>query len=115
MSLSMRAKVTNVRLTALSISSTHMNITSTLRRMRRPTAPMVNRAAARVRYHARERSRASVSCRARLDRSLGPRTAGQHDGADHGDHEQDRRDLEREQVAGEDRPGQLLDVLAGPA
>ena len=35
-----RANVTNVRLTALSMSSTHMNITSGLRRTSRPTAPM---------------------------------------------------------------------------
>ena len=42
MSSSARANVTNVRLAALSISSTHMNITSTLRRSSSPTAPMVN-------------------------------------------------------------------------
>ena len=37
-----RAKVTNARLTALSISSTHMNITMALRRISTPAAPMVN-------------------------------------------------------------------------
>ena len=46
MSLSIRAKVTNVRLTALSMSSTHMNITSGLRRTSRPTAPDVKRSGA---------------------------------------------------------------------
>ena len=38
----MRAKVTNARLAALSISSTHMNITIALRRTSTPAAPMVN-------------------------------------------------------------------------
>ncbi|CKP07674.1 Uncharacterised protein [Mycobacterium tuberculosis] len=38
----MRAKVTNARLTALSMSSTHMNITIALRRSSTPEAPMVN-------------------------------------------------------------------------
>src|SRR5262249_12460245 len=42
MSFSWLANDTNVRFTALSMSSTHMNITSTLRRVSRPTAPMVN-------------------------------------------------------------------------
>ena len=40
MSSSMREKVTKVRVTALSISSTHMNITSGLRRTSSPTAPI---------------------------------------------------------------------------
>ena len=48
-SSSVLANVTNVRLTALSMSSTHMNITSTLRRMSRPTAPIVKSSAANVR------------------------------------------------------------------
>ena len=48
MSLSSLANDTNVRFTALSISSTHMNITSTLRRVSRPTAPMVKSSAASV-------------------------------------------------------------------
>ena len=39
----------SVRLTALSISSMHMNITSGLRRTSTPTAPMPNRTAARIR------------------------------------------------------------------
>ena len=40
-----REKVTSARLTALSISSTHMNSTIALRRTSTPTAPMVNSAA----------------------------------------------------------------------
>ncbi len=45
----MRAKVTNAKLTALSISSTHMNITIALRRNSTPAAPMVNSSAERYR------------------------------------------------------------------
>ena len=41
----MREKVTSVRLTALSISSTDMNMTIALRRTSTPTAPIVNRMA----------------------------------------------------------------------
>ena len=48
-SLSWRAKATNVRFTALSISSMHMNITRTLRRTSTPTAPMVKIIAASTR------------------------------------------------------------------
>jgi hypothetical protein len=43
------ANDTNVRFAALSINSMHMNITSVLRRTRRPTAPIVNSAADNVR------------------------------------------------------------------
>ena len=51
MSPNFTAKATNDRLTALSISSTHMNSTSGLRRTITPSAPMPNSAAARTRYH----------------------------------------------------------------
>src|SRR5690606_285040 len=47
---SARPAETRVRLTALSISSTHMNITRALRRTRMPIAPMVNNAAASSMY-----------------------------------------------------------------
>src|SRR5690606_39342685 len=50
MSLSARPAATRVRFTALSISSMHMNMTSALRRMRRPSAPTRNRAAASAIY-----------------------------------------------------------------
>ena len=49
MSSSAWANATNVRLAALSISSMHMNITSVLRRTRKPTPPIVKSAAASVR------------------------------------------------------------------
>ena len=145
------AKVTKVRLTALSISSTHMNMISTLRRISSPTAPMLNSAAASARYHVRSRStaherdlrvglvgllvfglflgrarRGSASWPSprlgRLGRfdlgdvvgvDVGPfGPTGQRDGGDDGDHEQHRGGLEGEQVAGEDRLGELLDVAA---
>ena len=43
------ANATNVRFTELSISSTHMNITMTLRRTSRPTAPIVKMTEANTR------------------------------------------------------------------
>ena len=43
----MRAKVTNARLVALSISSTHMNTTMALRRSSTPAAPIENSSAER--------------------------------------------------------------------
>jgi len=45
----MRAKVTKARLPALSINSTHMNMTMALRRSSTPAAPMVNSSADRYR------------------------------------------------------------------
>src|SRR5205085_12398686 len=42
---------TNVRLTALSINSMHMNIEITLRLISTPTAPIVNSTAESARYH----------------------------------------------------------------
>src|ERR1044072_9678203 len=47
------AKATNVRLTALSMSSTHMNTMIALRRIRTPNTPIVNSTA--------EKNRASAS------------------------------------------------------
>ena len=69
----LRAKVTNVRLTALSISSTHMNITSGLRRTSSPTAPIVNSSAAErrgTRYVASTSSR-TVDAPSRVGRRDG--------------------------------------------
>src|SRR5205807_3442446 len=44
-------KATNVRFTAFSINSMHMNIEMTLRLIITPTTPMVNSTAERARYH----------------------------------------------------------------
>src|SRR3712207_8753613 len=61
-----RAKVTSVRFTELSISSTHMNTTMALRRTRTPTAPMVNR---RSEEHTSElQSRQYLVCRLLLEK-----------------------------------------------
>src|SRR3954452_19904363 len=92
-SFSALENATKVRLTALSMSSTHMNITRTLRRTSRPTAPITNRNAASVRYHAPGTltvlpSRLFPRGLAQALGREGP--AGQNDGADHGDHEQHR-------------------------
>ena len=92
-----RANATNVRLTALSISSTHMNITSGLRRTSRPTAPMREQHGARGRGTSvvvgrRRASRVIVGSSSRLVVVGRGRSApGEHDGADDGDHEQHRR------------------------
>src|SRR5581483_6231319 len=114
-SSSMRANVMNVRLTALSMSSTHMNMISTLRRTSSPTAPMVNSTAATDRYHA---PGTLISPRplelgvgfARLVVGGRVRPAHEHDGRHDGDHQQRRGDLEGQQVGAEQRPAELLHV-----
>src|SRR5579862_3513641 len=119
MSSSMRANVTKVRLTALSISSTHMNMTSTLRRMSRPTAPMVNSTAATVRYQApgtlispRPLELGVGAPGLVVGGGVGP--AHEHDGRHDGDDQQRRRHLEGHQVGGEHGPAELLDVGPRP-
>ena len=108
------ARATNVRLTALSISSTHMNITSGLRRTISPTAPIAEQHRRRARgsrwWWARRRrapARSSTSSRSACFWDL----AGQQHGADDRDDQQHRRELEREHVVGEQVAGQRLDVL----
>src|SRR4051794_24784748 len=113
MSFSMRAKVTKVKLTALSISSTHMNMTSTLRRISNPTAPMVKSMAARPRYQA-PGTLTGASLLFRPVHAAARRVAGEHDRPDHGDDQQDRGHLEGQQVAGEQGARQLLDVAPRP-
>ena len=139
MSSSVLAKATKVRLTALSISSMHMNITSGLRRTSSPTAPMANSTAPSDEVPGgrdlRDRDHAVASCAStglcpagmpseqpppaprpqrptprdrRRVRSL--HLAGEHHGADDGDHEQHRGDLEGEHVVGEQRLAELVDV-----
>ena len=75
----MRANVTKVRVTALSISSTHMNITSGFRRTSNPTAPIENRIEPSTRYQAGVTSAtASITRppRASRGRRLGARRLG---------------------------------------
>src|SRR5215207_7624026 len=68
---------TNVRFTALSMSSTHMKMMIALRRVSTPIAPIANSTAD------------SASDSASID--LSP--ASDHDGADDGDEEKDAREL----------------------
>src|SRR5215475_13201247 len=88
----------NVRLTAFSINSTHMNTMIALRRMSTPTTPMTNNTA--------EKNSASASTAA--SRGLAPLLA-EHHGADDCGEQQDARHLEREQVVLEQRPSDRRD------
>src|SRR3954451_9566666 len=88
------ANATNVRFTALSISSTHMNTMMAFRRVSTPTTPIMNRTALKNSDSA----------------SMGTLPAlAQHDGADHRREEQHARDLERQQVLVEHRRGDRRD------
>src|SRR5690348_13754981 len=75
------------RLQALSMISSESRIVSGLRRIRTPKAPVANRNAATPRYQL----------------TSGPRMAPQDDAADGRDEQHDRRDLEREQVVGQEQ------------
>src|SRR5919201_1729690 len=72
---------------------------SGFRRSRTPSAPVENRKAATQRYQATS----GPSIRA----LFAPRVVAEDDAADRGDEEDDRRDLEREQVVGEEEPPDL--------
>src|SRR3977135_729607 len=80
------ASATNVRFTALSMSSTHMKITIALRRNSTPATPSVKSTA----------EMASAGLRSILELSL-----REHDGAYDRCEEQDARDLERDEVGTE--------------
>src|SRR5690606_17684355 len=99
---------TRVRLTALSISSTHMNITRALRRTRMPIAPIAKRAAASSMYQSVIGPPRAV-CRLRNEANAGaslsdrpPSTEirqGDSAGGSHG--EQQGGDLERQDPGAE--------------
>src|SRR5687767_4554453 len=82
-----RAKATNVRFTALSISSTHMKMIIAFLRVRTPTTPMVNSTA----------DSASDSASIRVS------PATEHNGACNCDEQQHARELEGEQIFVEQR------------
>src|SRR4051812_3821552 len=84
------ASATNVRFTALSMSSTHMKITIALRRNSTPATPSVNNTA----------EIASAGLRSILELSF-----RQDDGAYNGGEEQHARDLERNEIGAEQRIG----------
>src|ERR1700704_746139 len=88
------ASATNVRLTALSISSTHMKITMALRRNSTPATPSVNSTA----------EIASAGLSSMLQFPL-----RQHDGADDRGQQQHAGDLERNEVGIEQRVGDGAD------
>src|SRR6266446_8309789 len=88
------ASATNVRFTALSMSSTHMKITITLRRNSTPATPSVN-STAEIK---------SAGLRSILEPSL-----REHDGAHDRGEEQDARDLEGDEVGAEQRIGHGAD------
>src|SRR6267142_3086397 len=77
------ASATNVRLTALSMSSTHMKMTMALRRRSTPATPSVNNTA--------EMNSAGPSSMLEL-------SFREHDGADDRGEQQQARDLERNQI-----------------
>src|SRR5687767_11728799 len=84
----------NARFTALSISSTHMKMMIALRRVRTPTTPITKRTA--------EKKSDSASI-------LSP--AAKHHRADDGREQENARQLERQQILGEER---LRDRRDGP-
>src|SRR6266571_2403125 len=88
------ASATKVRFTALSMSSTHMKITITLRRNSTPATPSVKSTA----------EIASAGLRSILEPSL-----REHDGADDGGKEQHARDLEGNEVGAKQRIGDGAD------
>src|SRR5919199_3041365 len=81
----------NARLQAFSMISSESRIVSGLRRIRTPNAPVANRKAATPRYQL----------------TSGPRMAPEHDAADGGDEQHDRRHLERDQVVGQEQPADV--------
>src|SRR5918999_2386630 len=85
-----------VRLTALSISSTHMKTMIALRRVSTPTTPIVNKTA--------EKNSASAS--------NSPPWLAEHHGSDDRDEQQYAGDLEGQQIFVEQGPGNRRDRAA---
>src|SRR5579884_2459109 len=84
------ANATNVRFTAFSISSTHMNTMIALRRMSTPTSPITNRTA--------EKNSASASSTGDPSGLIIGALFSEHHGSDDRRQEQNARHLERQQV-----------------
>src|SRR5438552_12911896 len=84
----MREKAISARLPAFSISSRQSRMTSGLRRISTPPAPIANRRPERTRYQLTSTSAAPL-----------PAPSGEHDRADGGDQEQHRGGLEDDQEA----------------
>src|SRR3954467_7189486 len=88
------ANATNVRLTALSMSSTHMKMMIAFRRVSTPMTPMVNSTALK------NSDSASIATLLAL---------AQHDGTHHGGEQQHARHLEGQQILMEQRTGDRRD------
>src|SRR5690242_17829015 len=97
------ANAMNERLTALSISSMDMNITSGLRRTSTPIAPMVKSSALTMRYAVTGMVRSPYLL-------LAHEAAAHHHRAQHRDHQQHARDLEGKREAMEERLTERLGV-----
>ena len=120
MSSSCTDRATNDRLAALSISSMHMNITSGLRRMSRPTAPIENSSAAEQQVPGRrggdhgDHDASSPRRRASPSATRGRRRVDEH-GAGDRDDQQHRRQLEGEHVVAEEARASCWMLASWPA
>src|SRR4051812_34322868 len=84
--------------------SSDSRIVSGLRRISTPNAPVPKRAPATPRYHVISGPRTPLP----LDERVGlPGVAAEHDAADGRDEQHDRRDLERDQVVGQEQPADV--------
>src|SRR5919204_2291834 len=90
---SRRANAISARFAPLSMISTDSRMISGLRRRKTPSAPVTKSVVARIRYQTTS-GPCIVSRRARV--------RAEHDAADRRDEQHDRRDLEREQVVGQE-------------
>src|SRR6188508_1725083 len=107
-----REKPTNARFDAFSMISSESSTISGLRRRSTPAVPIENRIAATTRYQAM--SGPCTGSLRFLELVLGPRARPEHDAADGRDQEHDRRDLERQQVVGQEQAPDLLRAAERP-
>src|SRR5512133_1692139 len=102
-----RANVISARFAPLSMISSESRTISGLRRSSTPSAPVENRKAATTRYQA-----TSGPCTGLLpafhERATRVRVRAEDDGADGRDEQHDRRDLERQQVVGQEQSADLV-------
>src|SRR5262245_26927852 len=103
--LSWRLKAMRFRLAAFMINSIDIRMTMTLRRISTPIMPIENSSRLMTRTW---EGGTGMSPSAFLDRTR------QDDGGDHRDQQEQRRDLERQQVVREDRLPHRLEVAALP-
>src|ERR1700733_4067373 len=90
------------------MSSMDMNTVMTLRRNRNPATPKVNRIALRIRYQAR-----GTLCGRGISGMLINLLAGEHDGSNDGDEDQDAGDFERQQVGKKEAAPDFLRIAVG--